>query len=70
MPRGTVSLPKLRKIKGWNNLFAFDLSQDADCPDCESGSCETKDLIIPAQDPIVITEPPFEIAHTLPLAKA
>ncbi len=67
---GDCLTPKTSEDQGWNNLFAFDLSQDADCPDCESGSCETKDLIIPAQDPIVITEPPFEIAHTLPLAKA
>ena len=67
---GDCLAPETPKDEGWNNLFAFDISQGADCPDCKSGSCETKDLIIPAQDPIVITEPPFEIAHTIPSAKA
>ncbi|MCP4096981.1 MAG: hypothetical protein GY748_12150 [Planctomycetaceae bacterium] len=59
---------KTSEDQGWDKLFAIDTTQNEDCPDCESGLCETKDLVIAPKVPIVITEPPFEIAPATPIA--
>jgi hypothetical protein len=58
---------KTSEDQGWDKLFAIDTTQNEDCPGCESGLCETKDLVIAPKVPIVITEPPFEIAPATPL---
>ncbi|MDG1513424.1 MAG: hypothetical protein P8R31_17130 [Mariniblastus sp.] len=58
---------KTSEDQGWDKLFAIDTTQNENCPGCESGLCETKDLVIAPKVPIVITEPPFEIAPATPL---
>ena len=58
---------KTSEDQGWDKLFAIDTTPNEDCPGCESGLCETKDLVIAPKVPIVITEPPFEIAPATPL---
>ncbi len=57
---GSCPSAETREDRGWENLFAIDTSQSSNCPDCESDSCETKDLVIVPQDPIEMTEPPFD----------
>ena len=59
---------KISEDQGWDKLFAIGATQNEDCPECESGLCETKDLVIAPKVPILITEPPFEIAPATPIA--
>ena len=44
----------------WDKLFACPTSS-GDCPDCEAGLCETKDMIIAPENSIAINEPPLAI---------
>ncbi|MDA7923758.1 hypothetical protein N9B60_00035 [Mariniblastus sp.] len=66
--RGNCPNTETSEDQGWDKLFAFDVVETGDCPDCEAGLCETKDMIITPEYPIVITEPPFAILPTPPLA--
>lgn len=66
---GNCPSAETREDRGWEKLFAIDTSQSGDCPDCESDSCETKDLVIVPQDSIVMTEPPFDRSSKQSLGK-
>lgn len=46
----------------WDKLFAWNPTPSGDCPDCEAGLCETKDMIIAPENSIAINEPPLAIS--------
>jgi hypothetical protein len=54
----------------WDKLFAWNPTPSGDCPDCEAGLCETKDMIIAPENSIAINEPPLAIPSPSVLAEA